>query len=266
MLYRGYKVGTSSADIANDVRNVSESIIPHAEYYKQGTGRVPPMISFPITGKMADNANYLSDALKPGNRLTIQDANGEPVGSSETIDKLSSLSDDVNVSKYIGRNQDVVLSQYGTPQMVVHVKGGLDKDDPYYNLSGKTFWVGIKPDAQSELLKKFPMAQDREMYDPLYSPKSSENTVQSDQIAKSLGINVVLTKSPQGKGFTINGTYFDIDPETGNKIPRTVYIPLTASTASEARGYMNAAVQKLTNSYYKGLSTYTTRNGTKLQQ
>lgn len=257
-----------SSDIASDMQNLSTNVIPHAEFYKQGTGSTPVMINIPITGnKFEKNTGYLSDALQPGNRFGVEDTEGQPVAKTETIDKLQSLADDPSISKYIGKTQRVVISDnYGTPKMVIHVKGGLDQSDPYYALSGKTFYVNVNPDTKSELLQKFPTAQNAELYDPLYSNHVDDRMVPTPTMAKSLGIDAPLTPMPTGKGFIIQGNYKSVDSHSGQEINKSIYVPIEGNkTATEARAIQNATIDTLIGRYYSELNTYNIRNGVKVQ-
>lgn len=258
-----------SSDIAEGMKNLSESVIPHAEWYKQGTGKVPTMINIPITGKkFEDNTGYLSDALQPGNRIGVEDANGEPVNKTEEIDALSHLSNDPKQAGYIGKTQRVIVDdRYGIPKMVVSVGKIADESDPYHVLSGKTYYINVSPDTKSEMLKKFPIAQDREMYDPLYSGNPDEAIVHSPVMAKAFGnINATLTRSPGNNGFIIQGGYNDIDPATGKSVPASIYIPIEAGkTATQARAMLDQTVNTLVNRYHTHLTSFNTKNGVNVQ-
>jgi hypothetical protein len=253
-----------SSDIAENLKNLSGSVIPHSDYYKKQTGSIPLIESIDMTGKNAPNVQFVQDALATGNRYSIEDASGNPITDDQTIKDLQTLANSKDFIKYAGNSFDVLLSdQYGTNKIVLDIPKIADPTDTYAGLSNRKFVIAISPDAASPLLKKIPVQRARERFDPLYDPNPDVNKVQEDPMYASQGIHGLLEWVEENKQFKASFSYKDIDPETGVEKEKYETLSIPASNrAAGARQAFNDALKVIARNKVGNIVEYTNKKGT----
>lgn len=252
---RSYEIGDALSRLAHNV-------IPHSSYYENQDGTTPTVITVDMTGKNAGNIEYVKDALATGNRFSVQDSKGNTINDDETISTLQKLANSKDAVKYLGTSFNAAVSdELGTNKIILDI-GNIDKDDPYHKLSGNTYIIGTSPDTKSELLKKIPVAQDRERFDKLYSDNPDENKVYPSATYKAMGIDAVLSLAPDGHNFMVAGSYKDIDPATGKESVESIYLPIPRNNrAIGARQAFNDAMNKIAATHLSHINEYNTKHG-----
>ena len=257
------KFGKSS-DIADNLAKISQDVIAHSEYYKKLTGAVNTVITIDITGDGEDNVDYIKDALATGNRYSLETDDGELVTDQETIKKLQSLSNDENLSKYIGRSFDAELSdRTGTSKIIIDIPKTSDPNDKYADISGQRYKVAISPDTKSELLRNIPVEKTRERWHPLYSDDPSQNVIKASDTYQSMGIDGRLSLSKEQGVYNANISYEDVDTASGRPITKYEQIPIPSSkSAIEATQIFDDALKLALNTKLANKLIYINKQGT----
>ncbi len=269
-----HQLGTSLDKVGAARRNLYKNSIPDAEFYTKQTGQVNKIMSYPITGKdvkgnsYESNFNTFSHAVSTGNRVAIEDENGEPITTDETVNKLTELAgmtgDDAY--KYIGKDiKQVVADDIGYNKIMVRFNTDEDTKKKFPGMEGKKFYIDVSPATESPRLQGLPKAMNRETNHRIYSDNPDINYDEANELQKAAETTGILRYNQGTKMFDISWQYPIID-ETGAKVMNNESISIPdqgyAAASKTFNMYLNRGIQALGASQ----AIYNAKNGNKVKR